>query len=485
MRWVCLSILAVVAGCSSSGSPVPDIPFGISGTTPKQGDIDVTPTAELVVTFTRPADPTSVTKETFRLETIGGFPIDGDIQQQGFNPANVRFAPRFPLKPNTQYRVILDGDIRALSGSRLGSDLVFTFITLNPTPTVRPDQLIDLGDALNIPRFRARGLRGRDGNFYVFGGFTDRNTVTDTVEVFDGATRTFRILPTRMLSPRAEHTATLLADGRVALVGGVATPGGAPLRSTEIFTPGGGVTVPGPDLNVGRRWHGASPFRSASTVFVSGGFDANGDRLDTAEFLDGSWQFARGTLTVPTAQHVQWTFAFDRVYIGVGSLTVEGALYDGLFLVPRAETIGGARFRGAAVSVDFGTKLMVVGGDTPSIIFYDFSTNFVVSASDLLNPRRGEHTVTPWGPRNRFLIAGGFNIAPLSGVVALNSMAVLDFFPGGLPDAVAYNVANVFLPVPFAGHVGGTLLDGSTLLAGGEGDGIGDHSRRAVIVLAD
>lgn len=55
---------------------------------------------------------------------------------------------------------------------------------------------------------------------------------------------------------RADHTATLLADGRVLICGGF-DAGGRALRSTELFDPGTGAFTPGPDLTAPRADHAA------------------------------------------------------------------------------------------------------------------------------------------------------------------------------------------------------------------------------------
>ena len=87
--------------------------------------------------------------------------------------------------------------------------------------------------------------------------------------VWNPATRSFDLLPTRMGVPRAEHTVTLMSDGRIMIVGGLSDPAGEPLRSTEIFDPGSNGLAPGPDLVSPRRWHAASGLFDSATVMVT------------------------------------------------------------------------------------------------------------------------------------------------------------------------------------------------------------------------
>lgn len=70
------------------------------------------------------------------------------------------------------------------------------------------------------------------------GGFHVWRSYSDSIEIFDPATSTSRLVA-HMAQARARHTATLLRDGRVLLAGGIARTdeGELPLRSAEIFSP--------------------------------------------------------------------------------------------------------------------------------------------------------------------------------------------------------------------------------------------------------
>jgi hypothetical protein len=109
-----------------------------------------------------------------------------------------------------------------------------------------------------------------------------------------------------MVSPRLGHTATLLADGRVLMIGG-ARARDQILASAEIFDPRTGTFAATGSLATARYKHGAAPLADGR-VLVAGGSDARdwAGKLASAEIYDprsgtfaatGSLQSARFKLS--------------------------------------------------------------------------------------------------------------------------------------------------------------------------------------------
>jgi len=478
-----LLCLGIVGGCGGGGGSTPVVTFHLAGSVPAAGQVDADPNGMLYLTFSQPVDATSITAATVTLQRDGGGAgnVPLTFGATGGSPSTVALAPLGALLPNTAYHLRIDRAVRSVGGDLLGSTIEVCFITLNPTPTVRPDQLLDLGDRLHVPRYLARAVRLPDGRTMVFGGHRSATETTDTVEVWNAATRTFDLLPGRLLTPRAEFTATVLSNGTVLLAGGVAEPGGPPLASTEFFHPLTGTSSAGPPLNEARRWQGACRYQGTGAM-VSGGFGATGDALDTIEILDGTaWRLASDTLPVPTTQHLQFLEGVDEVYVTPGNLQAMAAHVNGAdvhaFIEPDI------RFRPEGLRTEDG-RVLVVAGDTRSVVIHDMGTRQTWIANSLLFDRRGAFSLTPRGPR-LYLAAGGFQIS--AGGRAITTLEVVQYLPngGGVPDAAVHFVEGIELPVPFAGHVGFTDDDGSAVLAGGFVDGGGEHSRRVVMILDD
>jgi|GEM_PF-538227 len=104
-----------------------------------------------------------------------------------------------------------------------------------------------------------------------------------STELFDSNSDAWSSAPA-LLAPRYGHTATLLADGRVLVTGGLAASD-SPDLSSELYDPKWGTFSPATSLVTPRTAHSAV-LLATGRVLIVGGIDANHDTLSSAEEFD-------------------------------------------------------------------------------------------------------------------------------------------------------------------------------------------------------
>ncbi|HKZ46147.1 MAG TPA: kelch repeat-containing protein, partial [Thermodesulfobacteriota bacterium] len=149
-----------------------------------------------------------------------------------------------------------------------------------------------LSNNLSIPRANHTATLLPDGKVLIIGGKNDSG-VLSSAEIFDQASQSFTSLPASLSKPRYGHTATLLPDGSVLILGG--SDGASILSSAEIYDPHtSAFTLSSSSLNTSRFNHTATllPY---GEVLTTGGEDQTGI-LSTAELFGPPAQDA----TAPT-----------------------------------------------------------------------------------------------------------------------------------------------------------------------------------------
>ncbi len=166
--------------------------------------------------------------------------------------------------------------------------------------------------ALNIPRRGHSATLLSNGKILIVGGENQSGFVTEA-ETYDPATRSFSVSG-NLNFVRTDHTATLLADGRVLIAGGRGELG--ILNSTEIFEPGSGAFTTGPNMNNARAGHTATTLSDGRVVFTCG------DDSGTIEVYDSSanaFTSLSATLARPRAFHGAVALNDDRILIVGGT----------------------------------------------------------------------------------------------------------------------------------------------------------------------
>lgn len=224
--------------------------------------------------------------------------------------------------------------------------------------------------------------------------------------------------PIALVLPRSRHTATLLDDGRVMLVGGE-DDSYLQIANVEFIDVVSGTSTAGPSLNLARYEHAAVKLGDGS-VIVAGGFGPGG-HLDSVERFDGtSW-----TTLSP----------MDAARVGLTGIALDD---------------GRALFFGGDNSTAIPRSAVVVDGDTDPV-------GVGIAAGVDIGANRRLHAATKLAD-GRVFIAGGFFTSAIDTSVFLSS------------DATS-TVAGPLLPGARRQAMMAPLPDGGAIIVGGLGGG--------------
>ena len=334
-----------------------------------------------------------------------------------------------------------------------------------PSPTATPDYtgLWATIGSMTISRGWHSATVLQDGRVLIVGGYTSLDRDTATAEIFDPTTNTFS--PTGSLNTaRHDHSATLLPDGRVLIIAGYALGW---LRSAEIYDPGTGQwTVTQPIFAHGVA-HTATLLKDGRVLVMGGatqgGYSAPNDRVEIFDPKTNLWQSA--------APHTQTDSSHTATLLTDGRVLIAGGLADPAVYDPVTDSWQSAgklateRCFAQAARLQDG-RVLLIGGyfcreNTPtnSVEVYDPDTNAWQQAAPLAQARY-LHTVIAL-PDGRVLVVGGWKSYNGYEAALLNTVEVYDPKKGTWGPLAALNSGRVE-------HTTTLLPDGRILVTGGE-----------------
>jgi hypothetical protein len=336
-RWIAVSMIglaAMVAGCGSSGTS-----GGATASATASAAVSTATSAPSAATPAVSQSPASLAIEPGQFASVGslgaslqtatllsdtrvllaagvscagGASCPNTAEARIFDPATNSFSVAGPLgtaRSELTATLLADGSVLVAGGADQATVEIFSPGTGSFASSV----------AMSAGRHGHAAVALPDGRVLVTGGWGGpRGAVTrfDTAEIFDPAAKSF--VPTgSMKTARSGHTATLLADGRVLIVGGRGLYPNGGLTSAELFDPKTGAFVETGSMSAARQDHVAVLLADGRVLIVGGveGIVATG----LIEVYDpASGKFAQAG-TMPALAGVSATLLRDgRVLIAGG-----------------------------------------------------------------------------------------------------------------------------------------------------------------------
>ncbi len=255
-----------------------------------------------------------------------------------------------------------------------------------------------------------------------------------------------------MGAARYQHTATLLPNGKVLLVGGLGLNFNY-LASAELYDPVTGTSTATGSMGTARYGHTATLLPNGQ-VLITGGY--NGNVLASAELYDpATGTFTPTSVPMGTArlQHTATLLPNGKVLIGGYAYVAE--LFDpttGTFMA--TGSMGTARQAHTATLLPNGQVLFAGGGSSASAELYNPATGTFTPTTGPMGAARSQHTATLLS-NGQVLIAAGTVAGAPTFLAELYNPATGTFTATGALGTARY------------GHTATLLPNGQVLIAGG------------------
>src|SRR5437773_2355462 len=337
--------------------------------------------------------------------------------------------------------------------------LALALSVASPASAQAPGTWAPIAD-LNQPRAEHTATLLANGTVLIAGGRDAADQALASAEIYDPATGGYTLLASPLPAPIWGHTATRLDDGTVLIAGG--RRGASPRRAAQLFDPATDTfTALGP-MSTPRGRHTATLLRDGRVVVI-GGTDGVGP-LASLELYDPTrrtFSRAPSALTVARQDHTATLLPDGRVLVAGGS-NASGALDSAELYDPTAGTVSPAgplnvprTLASAALLLD-GTVL-VAGGQTTtsedldSAEVYDAATNTFAWLAAPMGTTRSGHLGVQLLHNGKVLISGGTSGGQLVANAEVYDPITGAFQPVDSPGTARRLFGANFFEVPYTG----------------------------------
>ena len=354
--------------------------------------------------------------------TVGGVASNGivfTVQSGAFIAANGQMGSALYGQTATQLttgEVLIAGGM-STSGVVNGAEL-YTLAS----------QTFAAANSMNVARWLHTATLLNDGTLLIAGGSSLSNEATlNSAEIYDPVTGTFTLLPNTLNTARVGHTATLLSNGQVLIVGGY-DPAIGIISDAELYDPTAQVFIDLGSTNAPRFHHTATLLQNGQ-VLITGG--------ETDPIPTGAYN------TAEIFNPATWTF--NALSVNMTSVR-----------------------EGQAATLLNNGQVLITGGDQPGAgslntaeIYNPAANSFTAVSSAMTSPRIYHDSVLLNG--GTVLLSGGANDLGGSST-ALNSAEVYS------PSSQAFTAVPGNM-ISIREHQTATLLNDGTVLEDGGTDG--------------